>query len=131
MGVVVFLSCWLSGMGCPALELAGRWVELGLSVVRDLWESTSQLILYGAERSLVVLHPVLGSPTSDALALHPARTPRPYQLHGREKEKTNEQTEPQRQMVKAKLNRQNHTNKHTHTLTKKRRRATKPINHHK
>ena len=27
----MFLSCQLFGMGLPALELAGHWVELGLS----------------------------------------------------------------------------------------------------
>ena len=32
MGGVVFLSCQLFGMGCPALGLDGHWVELGLSV---------------------------------------------------------------------------------------------------
>ena len=32
----VFLSCWLFGMGCPALELADRWVELGLSVEMEI-----------------------------------------------------------------------------------------------
>ena len=36
MGGVVFLSCWLFGIGCPALELAGCWVELGLSVEMDI-----------------------------------------------------------------------------------------------
>ena len=36
MGGVVFLSCSLFGMGCPALELAGRWVELGLSVEMEI-----------------------------------------------------------------------------------------------
>ena len=36
MGEVVFLSCYLFGMGCPALELVGRWVELGLSVEMEL-----------------------------------------------------------------------------------------------
>ena len=29
---VVFLFCWRTGMGHPALELASSWVELGLSV---------------------------------------------------------------------------------------------------
>ena len=33
---VVFLSCWLFGMGCPALELAGHCVELGLSVETEI-----------------------------------------------------------------------------------------------
>ena len=28
----MFLSCSLFVMGCPALELAGRWVEMGLSI---------------------------------------------------------------------------------------------------
>ena len=32
MGGVVFLSYYLFGMGPPALDLAGRWVELGLSI---------------------------------------------------------------------------------------------------
>ena len=36
MGGVVFLSCHLFGMGCQALELAGRWVELGLSVEMEI-----------------------------------------------------------------------------------------------
>ena len=31
IGWVVFLSCGLFVMGLPALELAGCWVELGLS----------------------------------------------------------------------------------------------------
>ena len=36
MGGVVFLFFELFGMGCPALELAGRWVELGLSVEMEI-----------------------------------------------------------------------------------------------
>ena len=36
MGVVVFLSCLLFGMGHPTLGLAGLWVELGLSVETNL-----------------------------------------------------------------------------------------------
>ena len=36
MGEVVFLPCWLFGIGHPALELAGRWVELGLSVETEI-----------------------------------------------------------------------------------------------
>ena len=36
MGEVVFLSCLLFGMGCPALELAGCSVELGLSVEMEI-----------------------------------------------------------------------------------------------
>ena len=66
-------------MGCPALELAGRWVELGLIVET---ESSRQLILCGAGTSLVVQCPEVGSSTSEAQAWHPARTPRPCQPHG-------------------------------------------------
>ena len=36
MGGVVFLSCYLFGMGRPALELAGYWVELGLSIETEI-----------------------------------------------------------------------------------------------
>ena len=36
MGGVVFLSCWLFGTGHPALELAGRWVDLGLCVETEI-----------------------------------------------------------------------------------------------
>ena len=32
----MFLSCLLFGMGCPALVLAGHWVELGLSVETEI-----------------------------------------------------------------------------------------------
>ena len=32
----MFLSCWLFDMGFPALELAGRWVELGLSIEMEI-----------------------------------------------------------------------------------------------
>ena len=32
----LFLSCWLFGMGHPALELAGHWMELGLSVETEI-----------------------------------------------------------------------------------------------
>ena len=40
MGEVVFLSRYLFGMGHPALELAGCWVELGLSVeMENSWRS--------------------------------------------------------------------------------------------
>ena len=30
MGGAVFLSYWLFGLRCPALEFAGSWIELGL-----------------------------------------------------------------------------------------------------
>ena len=36
MDEVVFLSCQLFGMGLPALELAGHWVELILSVETEI-----------------------------------------------------------------------------------------------
>ena len=36
MGEVVFLSCYLFGMRHPALELAGPWVELGLSIETEI-----------------------------------------------------------------------------------------------
>ena len=36
MGVVVFLSCLFIGMGHPALELAGHWVELFLSIETEI-----------------------------------------------------------------------------------------------
>ena len=36
MGSVVFLSCWLFGIGFPALEPAGRLVELGLGVEMEI-----------------------------------------------------------------------------------------------
>ena len=36
MGEVVSLSCQLFCMGHPALELAGRWVELSLSVEMEI-----------------------------------------------------------------------------------------------
>ena len=32
----MFLSCQLFGIGCPALDLAGCWVELGLSVEMEI-----------------------------------------------------------------------------------------------
>jgi len=35
MGGVVFLSCCLFGVRCPALEPAGSWVEPSLSVEMD------------------------------------------------------------------------------------------------
>ena len=36
MGGAVFLSCLLFGMGCPALELADHWVDLGLSLETEI-----------------------------------------------------------------------------------------------
>ena len=32
----MFLSSELFGMGCPALELAGHWVDLGLGVATEI-----------------------------------------------------------------------------------------------
>ena len=32
----MFLFCYLFGMGLPALELFGHWVELGLRVVTEI-----------------------------------------------------------------------------------------------
>ena len=64
----VFLSCYLFGYGRPAMELAGRSVELGLSVETEIWECSHQLILSGVRRSLVVQCPGLGSPISEAQA---------------------------------------------------------------
>ena len=64
----MFWSYKLFGMGCPALELAGHWVELGLSVETDIWESSCRMILRGAGRSLVVQCPELSSHTSEAQA---------------------------------------------------------------
>ena len=36
MGGFVFLSCQLFGIGYTALELAGRWVELGFSIETEI-----------------------------------------------------------------------------------------------
>ena len=36
MDEVVFLSCWLFGVRCPALEPACSWAELGLGVKMDI-----------------------------------------------------------------------------------------------
>ena len=89
--------------------------------------------------------PGLGFSSSEAQAQHLARSPRPCQPHGMDDKeekntqnpKTTKQTNKKqtdrtpKQMVKAKLNKQNHTKKHTHTLTKekkKRKRANKAIN---
>ena len=55
-------------MGRPALELAGCWVELGLSVEMEISGRALALILHGARRSLVAQCPELGSPTSEAEA---------------------------------------------------------------
>ena len=80
--------------------------------------------------------PGLGSPTLEAQAKPLAGTPRHFQLHSmeekEEKKKKKGADRTPKQMVTVKLNRQNHTKKHTHTLTKrelkKRKIATKPIN---
>ena len=66
MGGVVFLSCLLFGIGCPALELAGCSVELGLGIEMESLGDFRHLILCGTERSLVDQYPELGSPTSEA-----------------------------------------------------------------
>ena len=106
MGVVVFLSCQLFGIRCPALELAGHWVELGLSVEMEISGRAfiHCLILCGAGRSLVDKSPELGSPTSEAQALHPARAPRPCLLHssekGRKKERKKERKERKKERIK-------------------------------
>ena len=34
----MFLSCWLFGMGHPALELDDHWEELGLNVEMEISE---------------------------------------------------------------------------------------------
>ena len=48
----MLLSCYLFGMGFPALELAGRWVELSLSIVmRSLGELSLIDITWGQEVS--------------------------------------------------------------------------------
>ena len=36
MGRVVFLSCLLFGMACPALGLAGHSMEMGLSIETEI-----------------------------------------------------------------------------------------------
>ena len=36
MSGVIFLSCYLFGMGRPALELAGCWVELGFGTETEI-----------------------------------------------------------------------------------------------
>ena len=36
MAGVAFLSCKFFGMGHPVLELAGHWVELGVSVETEI-----------------------------------------------------------------------------------------------
>ena len=36
---VMFLLCWRISVGCLALEVAGFWVELALSVVWRFWGS--------------------------------------------------------------------------------------------
>ena len=61
--------------------------------------------------------PRLVSPTLEAQARHPAVAPRPCWPHDlEEKEEKKPQTgRTPKQMAKAKLSRQNHTKKHTHT----------------
>ena len=44
MGQIVLLSCQLFGMGCPALKLASRSVELGLSIEMKIsWRTLTDL----------------------------------------------------------------------------------------
>ena len=77
--VPVFLVVWhgvSSTWACWSLTGAGS-----LSWDGDVWESSLQLILCGAGRSLVVQCPELGSPTSEAQAWHPAGAPKPCQPH--------------------------------------------------
>ena len=70
-------------MGCPALELAGHWVELGLSVEVEIsGRALTDWYYMGPGGCLVIQCPELSSPTSEAQAWHPAGTPRPCQLHG-------------------------------------------------
>ena len=71
-------------MGCPALELADHWVELGLSIEM---ESSGRALTdwYYVRPSLVVQCPELGSPTSEAQGWHQARAPRSCQLQGRDR----------------------------------------------
>ena len=45
MGGAVFLSCWLFGVGHPALEPAGSWVEPGLGqVLVSRWRPLGELM---------------------------------------------------------------------------------------
>ena len=76
------------------------------------------MILSGAGRSLVVQCPELSSPTLEAQAQHLAGAPRPCQLHDMEEKKERKKKKKKidstpKQIVKAKLNKQNHTKKHT------------------
>ena len=123
MGWAVFLSCSLFGMGLPALELAGRWVELGLSVETEIsGRALTDDITWGRE--------VSGGPVSWTQLSHlggssptPGQRPRHCQPHGseekegkKEKRKNKKRTDrTPNQIVIAILNRQNHTKKHTHT----------------
>ena len=65
-------------MECPALELAGCWMETCLSFEIEVsGRALADWLLYGARRSLVVQCPELGSPTSETQAWHPAGAPDP------------------------------------------------------
>ena len=46
---VVFLFCWRISVGCLALEFAGSWVELGLSVGMEAFGS--HLLIFPGVRS--------------------------------------------------------------------------------
>ena len=79
-------------MGHLALELAGHWVETGLSVETEISGRALQqelLILCGAGMPLWVQCSGLGSPTLEGEAQHPAGAPRPCQSHDSEEKEEN------------------------------------------
>ena len=126
-------------MGSPAQELAGCWVELGLSVEAEFSGRALTNYYYmgpgGLWWSSVLdsalppwrLRPDRWLEHHDP-ASHTAWKKRKKKKKKKKKRRTDRTV---RQMVKAKLNRENHTKKHTHIHKKrkinKRKRATKPI----
>ena len=113
MGGVVFLSCQLFDMGRPALELAGRWVELVLEISGralagpgGLWWSNVLVSALPPWRLRPDTRPEHQDPAS-----HMA-----WKKRKKKKKKKKKTDRTPNQMVKAKLNRQkSHKETYTHT----------------
>ena len=76
------LSCYLFGMGCAALELAGCWVEVGLSIETEISRRALAVWYYMGLGGLWWSNVLNSALLSEAQAWHPARAPRPSQPHG-------------------------------------------------
>ena len=122
MGSVMFLLCWRLAMRHSALKFAGLWVGPDLCVEMEVfWKSSHQLMFFWVGSSLVIQNPGFRSPASELQA-------QPLKVAEKNPQATQHRRQIWKQMVKAILSKQEHSNSHTY---KWKRREKKIKRNHK